>query len=221
MPSNLFTMKSIKNSTGIIQMVVWSRQDNVLIFLPLSLSFLPSLPPFLPSLFLFLSSKESNPFKYKVTTVPTHHQGSQPTVGEHSISKCRTSGPMCSTRQQASATLMNTYFTWGTKTHMLEWCGEIKVLKVHVNTSTPYSYGKLSIWQHVIRTNWMLDRMVLYDPCFSCVQDYTYLHYCVWVLSLKRSWCSTSQCTPLRRTSVGSTRAGSNWWPADPTHKTT
>lgn len=100
-------------------MVVWSRQDNVLIFLPLSLSFLPSLPPFLPSLFLFLSSKESNPFKYKVTTVPTHHQGSQPTVGEHSISKCRTSGPMCSTRQQASATLMNTYFTWGTKTHML------------------------------------------------------------------------------------------------------
>lgn len=51
--------------------------------------------------------------------MPTHHQGSQPTVGEHSISKCRTSGPMCSTRQQASATLMNTYFTWGTKTHML------------------------------------------------------------------------------------------------------
>lgn len=44
--------------------------------------------------------------------MPTYHQGSQPTVGEHSISKC-------STRQQASATLMNTYFTWGTKTHML------------------------------------------------------------------------------------------------------
>lgn len=122
MPSNLFTMKSTKNSTGIIQMVVWSRQDNVLIFLPLSLFFLPSLlPPSLPALSvsLFLSSKESNPFKYKVTTVPTHHQGSQPTVGEHSISKCRTSGPMCSTRQHASATLMNTYFTWGTKTHML------------------------------------------------------------------------------------------------------
>lgn len=57
MPSNIFTMKSIKNSTGIIQMVVWSRQDNVLIFLPFYLSFLPSLPsflpPFLPSLFLF------------------------------------------------------------------------------------------------------------------------------------------------------------------------
>lgn len=57
MPSNLFTMKSTKISTGIIQMVVWNRQDNVLIFLPLSLSFLPSLPPFLPpflpSLFLF------------------------------------------------------------------------------------------------------------------------------------------------------------------------
>lgn len=153
--------------------------------------------------------------------MPTHHQESQPTVGEHSISKCRTSGPMCSTRQQASATLMNTYFTWGTKTYML-W-----VMQGDQSTQSTCKHFNTLFLLEVIhlptryQDNWMLDRMVLYDPCFSCIQDYTYLHYCLWVLSLKRSWNSTSQCTPLRRTSVGSTRAGSNWWPADPTHTTT
>lgn len=105
MPSNLLQQSPSKTLQELFK--CWYGVGRIMLLPPpLSSSFPPFLPPSLPALSvsLFLLSKESKPskpFKYKVTTVPTHNQESQPTLGEHSISKCRTSGPMCSTLQQA------------------------------------------------------------------------------------------------------------------------